>query len=284
MPSSSEAATRRRGAGPSARRREEGGRVMPGKVLLVGAGPGDPELLTVKAVRAIEAAEVVVFDRLVPAEILEAVPEGATRINVGKQAGNHPVPQHEINALLVRLARAGRTVVRLKGGDPFIFGRGCEEAQELEKAGIPYEVIPGITAAQGCAAAARVPLTHRGLATGVRYVTGHCRADGPLDLDWASLADPDTTLVVYMGLANIGEISRELTAHGLPGETPVLAISQGTTAREQRRCATLATLPDVARDAGFDGPVLFIIGRVAEIAASRHEHETPPQDAVAVVA
>ncbi len=253
-----------------------------GKVFLVGAGPGDPELLTLKALRAIEAADVVVYDRLVPSEILDFIPEGATRINVGKQAGNHPVPQDEINATLVRLARAGRTVVRLKGGDPFIFGRGCEEAFELEQAHIPYEVIPGITAAQGCAASAHVPLTHRGLATGVRYVTGHCRADAPLDLDWASLADPDTTLVVYMGLANIDVISRELIAHGLPPETPVLAISQGTTAREQRRCATLATLPIVAQTAGTTGPVLFIIGRVAALAAARNEHASPDQMDIAV--
>ena len=204
------------------------------KVLLVGAGPGDPELLTLKAARAIASADVVVYDQLVPAEILDLVPGGTTRINVGKRAGHHPVPQHEINQILVRLARTGRMVVRLKGGDPFIFGRGCEEALELDRAKIPYEVVPGITAAQGCAAAARIPLTHRGLATGVRYVTGHCRGDEPLDLDWGSLADPATTLVVYMGLANIDEIARNLIRHGLPGDTPAFAICQGTTSRERR--------------------------------------------------
>jgi uroporphyrin-III C-methyltransferase len=257
--------------------------MMPGKVYLVGAGPGDPELLTLKAMRVIAGAEVVVYDRLVPAEILAFIPDGATRINVGKQAGNHPVPQHEINNLLVTLARSGRTVVRLKGGDPFIFGRGCEEAFELERANIPYDVIPGITAAQGCAASARVPLTHRGLATGVRYVTGHCRADLPLDLDWKGLADPDTTLVVYMGLATIEQMARELLAHGLPATTPVLAIAQGTTAREQRRCTTLAELPAAARAAKFDGAVLFIIGRVAGIAAEREGHERVLDD-MAVVA
>ena len=154
-----------------------------GKVYLVGAGPGDPELLTLKAARIIGAADVVVYDRLVPIEIRNLVPGGAARINVGKQAGNHPIPQDEINELLVRLARTGRTIVRLKGGDPFIFDRGCEEAFELDRAGISYEVIPGIMAAQGCAASARVPLTHRGLATGVRYVTGHCKSNEPLDLD-----------------------------------------------------------------------------------------------------
>ena len=242
-----------------------------GKVYLVGAGPGDPELLTVKAVRAIGEADVVVYDRLVPASILATIADGVLRIDVGKRASFHPVPQEEINQMLVRLARAGRTVVRLKGGDPFIFGRGSEEAAELEQAGIPYEVIPGITAAQGCAAAARMPLTHRGLASGVRYVTGHRKADEPLDLDWRSLADPDTTLVVYMGLANVGEIVQKLIAHGLPAVTPVLAVCQGTTPREQRICTHLEALPTALQEAALSGPVLFIIGRVAAIAKGRSE-------------
>lgn len=237
-----------------------------GKVILVGAGPGDPELLTLKAVRAIAAADVVVYDRLVPPEILSFIRDGVARIDVGKQAGRHPIPQAEINKLLVRLARMGRTVVRLKGGDPFIFGRGCEEALELQHNGIPCEVVPGITAGQGCAAAARVPLTHRGIASSVRYITGHCRSDEPLDLDWAGLADPDTTLVVYMGLANIDEIVRQLIVHGLPGDTPAFAVSQGTTPRERRLFGPLMNLPEAARAAAFDGPVLFIIGRVTSIA------------------
>lgn len=244
-----------------------------GKVLLVGAGPGDPDLLTLKAARVIAAADVVVYDRLVPAEILDLIPNGAERINVGKQAGHHPIPQNEINKLLIRLARSGRMVVRLKGGDPFIFGRGCEEALELERAGIHCEVVPGITAAQGCAASARVPLTHRGLATGVRYVTGHCQADEPLDLDWASLADTATTLVVYMGLANLDQIVRELIVHGLPRHTPALAVCQGTTTREQRICTSLAALPAATRAASFAGPVLFIIGRVVAIAAEQNESD-----------
>lgn len=254
-----------------------------GKVILVGAGPGDPGLLTVKAARAISEAEIVVHDRLVPGEVLDLISPNAIRIDVGKRAGSHPIPQSGINLLLVNVARAGRTVVRLKGGDPFIFGRGCEEAHELEKAGIPYEVIPGITAAQGCAASARVPLTHRGLASGVRYVTGHCRGDAPLNLDWASLADPDTTLVVYMGFMNIGEIVRQLIVHGLPGDTPVLAVCQGTTPRERRVCAPLVSLPQAARAANFDGPILFIIGRVAALAAEWNEHDALVQlDAAAV--
>ncbi|MFZ2156623.1 MAG: uroporphyrinogen-III C-methyltransferase [Bradyrhizobium sp.] len=256
-----------------------------GKVYLVGAGPGDPELLTLKAARVIKEAEVVVYDRLVPDSILATIGDGAARINVGKQASFHPVPQEEINEMLVRLGRAGRTVVRLKGGDPFIFGRGSEEAAELERAGIPYEVIPGITAAQGCAASLRIPLTHRGLATGVRYVTGHRKANEPLDLDWARLADPETTLVVYMGLANIEEIAGNLIANGLSPDTPVLAVCQGTTPGEQRVCTWLAALPAAAKEAGFAGPVLFIIGRVAAIAMQRNEHDDATDSgAISVVA
>jgi uroporphyrin-III C-methyltransferase len=254
------------------------------KVILVGAGPGDPELLTLKAARAISTAEIVVYDRLVPVEILDLIPQNAIRIDVGKRAGSHPIPQSGINLLLVNLARAGRVVVRLKGGDPFIFGRGCEEAQELDKAGIPYEVIPGITAAQGCAASARVPLTHRGLASGVRYVTGHSRSDTPLDLDWASLADPDTTLVVYMGFMNIADIVRELIVHGLPGDTPAIAVCQGTTPRERRVCAPLVSLPQTVRAADMDGPILFIIGRVAALAAEWNERDAMVQFETAAVA
>lgn len=256
-----------------------------GKVYLVGSGPGDPELLTLKAIRAIDAADVVVYDRLVSERILQTIGDGITMIDVGKQANFHPVPQAEINEILVRLGRAGRTVVRLKGGDPFIFGRGCEEAAELEAAGIPYEVIPGITAAQGCAAAARIPLTHRGLASGVRYVTGHRKANEPLDLDWASLADPDTTLVVYMGLSNIEEIVGQLVAHGLPMSTPVLAVCQGTMPEERRICTRLVTLPEAAREAAFSGPVLFIIGRVAGLALERSGHDDAIiAEAVSIVA
>lgn len=255
-----------------------------GKVLLVGAGPGDPDLLTLKAVRAIVKADAVVYDRLIPDEILALIPSGTARINVGKQAGYHPIPQNEINALLVRLARSGRKVVRLKGGDPYIFGRGCEEALALEQAGIDYEVVPGITAAQGCAASARIPLTHRGLATGVRYVTGHRRGDEPLDLDWRSLADPATTLVVYMGRASVEEIASQLIAHGLPADTPVIAVCQGTTSSEQRLCTSLAALPAAIRSTTFAGPVLFIIGRVAAIAAERKEDADAAPATIAVVA
>ncbi|MDO5620859.1 MAG: uroporphyrinogen-III C-methyltransferase [Paracoccus sp. (in: a-proteobacteria)] len=235
---------------------------MNGKVFLIGAGPGDPDLLTIKALRLIQSADVVVYDRLVSPEIMALIPAGTRCISVGKVAGFHAVPQDRINALLVDLARQGHSVARLKGGDPLIFGRGSEEAEELAQAGVAYEYVPGITAAQGAASTTGIGLTHRGLATGVRYVTGHRARDEQLDLDWASLADPDTTLVVYMGAANMGEISARLIAHGLPTDTPVLAIAHATTPREQRRISTLARIADdMARDP-FEAPVLFMIGRV----------------------
>jgi uroporphyrin-III C-methyltransferase len=236
-----------------------------GRVRLIGAGPGDPELLTLKALRMLREAEVVVYDRLVSPEVLALAPKGARRIDVGKAPKLHTLPQEGINALLVALAREGWTVARLKGGDPFVFGRGSEEALALREAGIAVEVAPGITAAQGCAAAAGVPLTHRGLATGVRYVTGHCRADMPLELDWRGLADPDTTLVVYMGAANIAQIAGELQAAGLSGATPVLAIANGTTPRERRLPTRLDAVARETAAAAFDGPVLFLMGRVAAL-------------------
>ncbi len=231
-------------------------------VYLVGAGPGDPELLTVKAQRLLREADVVVYDRLVGAGIVELVPPGATRIYVGKAQGAHRMSQDEINDLLVSLARPGRTVVRLKGGDPFIFGRGSEEADHLARHGIPFAIVPGITAASGCASSAGIPLTHRGAATGVRFVTGHCRAGADLDLNWDSLADPDTTLVIYMGLANLDQIGRRLIAAGLPSATPAAAVANGTTA-EQRVCrATLADLAERVRASELASPVLIVIGRV----------------------
>jgi len=236
-----------------------------GKVHLVGAGPGDPELLTCKARRLIATAEAVVHDRLVSPEILALTPPGARMIPVGKAPNCHPVPQQRINAILIELAGAGLAAVRLKGGDPFIFGRGSEEAAALRAAGVAVEIVPGITATQGAAAATGVPLTHRGLASGVRYVTGHCRADGPLDLDWAGLADPETTLVVYMGVANIERIARELMAHGLPGATPVLAVNNATLATERRRISRLERIAGEIARAGFAGPVLFVVGQVVSL-------------------
>ncbi len=200
----------------------------PAAVYLVGAGPGDPDLLTLKARRLLDEADVVVYDRLVSNEILALVPAGTARIRVGKQPRCHPVPQAEINELLVRLASTGRTVVRLKGGDPFLFGRGSEEAAYLSAQGIRFQVVPGVTSASGCSAAVGIPLTHRGLASGVRFVTGHCRDNVDLDLDWRGLADPETTVVVYMGTANIPQIAIRLINHGLPATTPAAAIANGT--------------------------------------------------------
>ncbi len=252
-----------------------------GSVYLVGAGPGDPELLTLKAERLLRSADVVVYDRLVSPEVLEMVPAGVARICVGKQPAHHPVPQDEINMLLVRLAQTNRRVVRLKGGDPFIFGRGSEEALELARHDVPFEVVPGITAAQGCAAGLKVPLTHRGLAGGVRYLTGHCRHDVELDFDWKGLADPDTTLVVYMGRANIAEIADRLMSNGLGGETPVLVVCNGTTERERHLVTELCRVSRETGAAGFDGPVVFIIGNVASLAQSMEPRDAALRDVAA---
>ncbi|GAB6054028.1 hypothetical protein JCM17960_28480 [Magnetospira thiophila] len=235
-------------------------------VSLVGAGPGDPDLLTVKALRLIQSADVVVYDRLVSDEIMELIPAGATRIFAGKAALHHHMKQGDINETLVNLARSGRRVVRLKGGDPFIFGRGSEEAMYLAEHGICFEIVPGITASAGCTAYAGIPLTHRGLSTGVRIVTGHVREGEELDLDWQGLADPNTTLVVYMGLTNVARISRELIAHGLPPETPAAAVQSGTTPRQRAAASTLAELPEMLEREQFKAPSLLVIGKVVSLA------------------
>lgn len=246
-----------------------------GHVFLVGGGPGDPDLLTVKAVRVLSQADVVVYDRLVSNEVLEIIPKTTRMIAVGKAPKCHPVPQGEINRILIHEAAEGRTVARLKGGDPFIFGRGSEEALALAAAGLRVEVVPGITAAQGCSATTGVPLTHRGLATGVRYVTGHCRHDRPLDLDWEGLADPDTTLVIYMGAANIAQIASRLAASGLTPKTPVLAVNNGTTPCERHLVSDLATIAKDAAAAEFSGPVLFIVGHVVHLYGAAPQYTLP---------
>ncbi|MBL6958530.1 MAG: uroporphyrinogen-III C-methyltransferase [Rhodospirillales bacterium] len=236
------------------------------RVYLVGAGPGDPELLTVKAQRLLGEVDVVVYDRLVSDSILDMIPSGTARIFVGKASSHHHLPQDEINELLITLAKNGHSVVRLKGGDPFIFGRGSEEAAKLAENGVQFEVVPGITAASGISSALGIPMTHRGLATGVRFVTGHCRDDIDLDLDWQGLADPNTTLVCYMGLANLSQISEKLVDHGLSPDIPAAAIYRGT-APDQRQCVTtLEKLPSLVRELGFEAPVLIIIGQVVELA------------------
>lgn len=246
-----------------------------GKVTLVGAGPGNPELLTLRALKALEQADVVVHDRLVSPEIMALVPPRVRRIDVGKMPRHHAVPQEEINELLVSLALQGWNVARVKGGDPMIFGRGSEEAAALREAGIAVSYVPGITAAQGAAASTGVPLTHRGLATGVRYVTGHRAKDAALDLDWQSLASAETTLVVYMGVASIGEIAAQLMAHGLGGDMPVLMVASATTPREERRLATLQNIAEIAATHGGHAPVLFVIGRVVALYAADEAASEP---------
>lgn len=237
-----------------------------GVVYLVGAGPGDPELLTVKALRLIQTADVVVFDRLVAPEIMQLVPKGVARISVGKAPGQHCVPQSEINNLLVSLAQRSRRIVRLKGGDPFIFGRGSEEALELRAAGIRFEVVPGITAAAAASAYAGIPLTHRAMSRGVRMVTGHLKDDETLELDWQSLADPEATLVVYMGLANLQAIVDRLTAAGRAAETPAAAVQEGSTNRQRCVFSTLAGLPGAVAAAGLQSPVAIFVGETVALA------------------
>ena len=235
-------------------------------VSLVGAGPGDPELLTLKGYARIQGADVVVYDRLVSAAILDLVPPGTSRIFAGKAANHHRMPQDEINDTLVRLARGGRRVVRLKGGDPFIFGRGSEEAQHLARNGIPFEIVPGITAASGCAAYAGIPLTHRGISESIIFVTGQLRDGSLAHVDWESVRRGATTLVIYMGLANIERICRELIDSGLPPTTPAAVIENGTLPDQRTVHATIAALPDRARAVSLRAPSLFVIGGVVDLA------------------
>jgi len=237
--------------------------VNPGRVYLVGAGPGDPGLVTLRSLECLRAADVVVYDHLVSERLLDEVPAGAERIYVGKQAGRHTLSQDEINALLVERARAGRTVVRLKGGDPFVFGRGGEEALALADAGIPFEVVPGVTAGVAAAAYAGIPVTHRGLASAVAFITGH-ETDGKdaSALDWNSLALWKGTLVFYMGVANLASICENLMAHGLAANTPAAVVRWGTTPRQRVVAGTVQTLAERAREADFAPPAVIVIGEV----------------------
>lgn len=238
----------------------------PAKIYLVGTGPGDPDLLTVKALRLLQTADVVIYDRLISDAILQQIPSGVTRIYVGKKTGNHSLPQEEINQLLFKLAEGQRKIVRLKGGDPFVFGRGSEEALWLAQHHIPFEIVPGITAASACATYAGIPLTHRGLAQGVQIITGHSQANQPLELDWQALADAGKTIVVYMGLANIELITQKLLEAGLATDTPAAAIENGTTAQQQRIVSTLGELAKVTREADLQPPVIFVMGQVVKLA------------------
>jgi uroporphyrin-III C-methyltransferase / precorrin-2 dehydrogenase / sirohydrochlorin ferrochelatase len=232
-----------------------------GEVTLVGAGPGDPELLTLKALRALQDADVILYDRLVPAAVLDLGRRDAARICVGKAAGCKGSTQEEINALLIEHATQGKRVVRLKGGDPFIFGRGGEELQALAAARIAFSVVPGITAATACAAYAGIPLTHRDYAHSVSFVTGHAQAGGQ-EPDWRALAAPGATAVFYMGLARLDHIAQKLVEHGAETGRPAAIIAQGTTARQRVITATLATIGGVSSEANVQSPALLIVGEV----------------------
>lgn len=236
-----------------------------GRVALVGAGPGDPDLLTLRALDSLQRADLVVYDRLVGPDVLDYARRDAERVYVGKAAGGRGHGQDRINALLVRAARAGKRVVRLKGGDPFIFGRGGEELDYLRRHGVPVEVVPGVTAAAGCAAAAGFPLTHRDHAPAVTFISGHGK-DGPPDLDWAALARSRHTLVVYMGRAAAGAIAARLMAHGMAAATPAAVIENGTRPEQKLRLGTLAGLAPMIAAAGITGPTLIVIGEVARMA------------------
>ncbi|MDP2405448.1 uroporphyrinogen-III C-methyltransferase [Hydrogenophaga sp.] len=239
----------------------------PGLVTLVGAGPGDPELLTLKAVKALQAAKLVLYDHLVSPAVLDFLPPGADRVYVGKESSRHTLPQASIIELMLRLARSGRAVLRLKGGDGYIFGRGGEEAQALAAAGIPFTVVPGLTAAQGAAASVGIPLTHRDHACSLVLTTGHLRDNRGLDIDWALLARPRQTVVLYMGVNNLSEICRQLIAHGLPGDTPAALVEKATLPDERCITGTLADLPELALSHGVKPPALIMVGGVVGLRA-----------------
>lgn len=234
---------------------------MAGEVVLVGAGPGDPELLTVRAHNIIREANCVIYDRLVSEEIMALVDPQAEQVYVGKQCSDHALPQEKINELLIEKARQGLKVARLKGGDPFIFGRGGEEVQALLKAGIACRVVPGVTAASACTTYSGIPLTHRDFVHGCTFVTGHFKNDR-LDLPWEALAREDHTLVIYMGIKTAPQLSEALMQHGLPGSIPVALISNGTTANHQTLRTTLADLPVFIQQHSIKPPTLIVVGKV----------------------
>ncbi len=249
-----------------------------GEVVLVGAGPGDPGLLTLRALRALQNADVVLYDRLVSAQIVDLARRDAERIYVGKAAGNAHVSQEDINALLVKLALQGKRVCRLKGGDPFIFGRGGEELEALAAQGIRFEVVPGITAAAGCAAYAGIPLTHRDHAQALTFVTGHCKGETD-KVDWSLLAHPGQTVVFYMGLGHLENILARLREHGVPAQRAAAIIEQGTQASQRVVTGTLEDLALKARTSNIESPALLIVGEVTRMhEALRWFNTTTTQD------
>jgi uroporphyrin-III C-methyltransferase/precorrin-2 dehydrogenase/sirohydrochlorin ferrochelatase len=256
-----------------------------GEVYLVGGGPGDPDLLTFRALRCMQQADVVVYDRLVAKPVLDMTRSDAERIYVGKERDNHAMPQEEINRLLARLAKEGKRVVRLKGGDPFIFGRGGEEIDTLAEEGIPFQVIPGITAASGCASYAGIPLTHRDYAQSVTFVTGHLK-DNTMNLNWQQLAQPHQTVVFYMGLKGLPVIVRELQKHGRSADTPAALIQQGTTHMQRVLTGSLATIEEVVEREQPKPPTLIIVGEVVELHDKLSWYKAPeesPQGATSPV-
>ncbi|WP_018152278.1 siroheme synthase CysG [Leeia oryzae] len=249
-------------------------RLQQGAVYLVGGGPGNPDLLTFRALRLMQLADVVLYDNLIAPAILDLVRRDAERIYVGKKTNNHALPQDDINQLLVKLAKEGKKVLRLKGGDPFIFGRGGEEIETLAEEGIPFEVVPGITSASGASCFAGIPLTHRDYAQACTFVTGHRRA-GETELDWPRLVQANETVVVYMGVGQAKEICQQLIQHGRAAETPVAIVEQATTAQQRVVVGTLSTLPDKIIEAGVKSPALIIIGEVVKLHAKLAWHTKP---------
>ncbi len=235
-----------------------------GEVFLIGAGPGDPDLLTLRAFRLLQKADVVLYDALVSDGVMALVPESVERVYVGKRRANHSVPQTGINQLLVDYAKQGKRVARLKGGDPFIFGRGGEEIETLAEHGIPFQVVPGITAASGCASYAGIPLTHRDHAQSVRFITGHLRS-GEIDLNWPELVQPNQTLVFYMGLSGMETICQQLKDNGLDAQTPTALIEKGTTDKQRGFIGDLDSLPGIVREAKAKAPTLIIVGHVVSL-------------------
>lgn len=246
-------------------------RPAPAKVYLIGAGPGDPELITCKGRRILERADVVLYDHLAPAALLDYAPAAAERIYVGKKKSDHAFSQEEIASLLIDHARSGLAVVRLKGGDPFIFGRGGEEAEALAAAGIPFEVVPGVSSALGVAAYAGAPLTHRDYASTVAFVTGHAVGE----IDWGRVANAET-LVVFMGLTTFAQIARELIARGRAPDTPAMAVRWATRPDQRTLVATLATLADAIARNGMKPPATIVIGDVVKLRASLNWFERLP--------